>query len=66
MASRRPGRFRETSLPDIEIKLRCVECEQLTEYVRKDTGVYCAACGKRHSRASLVDTAIGGPDDQDE
>lgn len=58
MASRRPGRFRRTTLPDVDIKLHCVQCEELTEYVREDGSAYCARCGKRHSTDSLVDTTV--------
>lgn len=63
MAGRRPGRFRRTTLPDLEIKLDCSHCQGLTEFVRDGPAVYCETCGKRHSRDSLVDTSLETTDE---
>lgn len=60
MSRRRPGKFRRTTLPAADIKLRCVECDELRAFERQSKGVYCAACGKRHSQESLVDTSVPG------
>jgi len=40
-----------------EVRLNCTRCDERTRWRKRDDDtVECERCGKRHARASLVDT----------